>query len=177
MKIYEYLYLSLKNQGVTKIFGVPGSYIKPLWENMKDIEIILCPNEADAAFIACGYARESHKLGVVFTTASPGILNSIPGIASANADSLPLIVISGTCSQNYLGCGVFQEESRSNRHFLSSSLTSIITKASFYPVTPSETIESIDLAISTAINGRAGSVHISIPVDIQNEEIEKGSGG
>lgn len=171
MKICEYIARFLKQHGVKDVFGVPGSWIMPIWQELGGI-IHLCNNEADAAYMATGYGKKSRTPGVVITTAGPGITNAVSGIASAYQDSIPLIHISGCQSVKDEGTGCFQEESDYDRCFLGRDLLDAVTKKSFHPATPSDAIEMIHLCWHLATSNRQGSVHISIPIDIQNSEAD-----
>ena len=52
MKFYEYINKRLCELNVKKCFGVPGSYIMPIWDNLDKLEVVLCTNEQDASYIA-----------------------------------------------------------------------------------------------------------------------------
>lgn len=172
MKLCEYIANFLKNQNVDTVFGVPGSWIMPLWQELGGI-LHLCTNEVEASYMATGYGKASKKVGVVITTASPGVTNSISGIASANIDSVPLIHISGSIPIEKRGKGLFQEESKYNRAFLPEELLSSITKKCYHPTNISEAVFAINEGWYLATSGRCGSVHISLPIDIQNKEVEQ----
>lgn len=155
------------------VFGVPGSYIMPIWQNLKKNDIILCTNEADAGYIATGYCRAMRKPSLMLTTASPGITNAISGIASAYKDQLPLIIISGAVSESVKGTVAFQEDSIYNGCFDSLELVQVVTKKSYYLNDPAQTIHILIDAIKTAMSMPRGCVHITIPVDVQNKEVNQ----
>ena len=170
MKVCEYIAGFLQLQGVKDIFGIPGSWIMPVWQELDGL-LHLCNNEADAAYMAVGYGKKSRRPGIVITTTGPGITNAVSGIASAYQDSIPLIHISGCQPVNEEGSGCFQEESNYDRCFRAKDLLDSITKECFYPTTPIEAVEMIRTCWSIAVSNRCGSVHISIPIDIQNAEL------
>ena len=151
-------------------FGVAGSYIMPVWQNLKSKQIILCTNEGDAGYISTGLARENRKPVLLLTTASPGITNAISGIASAYKDYLPLIVISGAVSESSKGVGGFQEDSIFNRCFDGLALTKNITKKTYYLNNPDNALDVLLDAYRTTMTAPTGCVHIVIPVDIQNAD-------
>lgn len=155
------------------VFGVPGSYIMPIWQNLKKNNIILCTNEADAGYIATGYCRGMRKPTLMLTTASPGITNAISGIASAYKDQLPLIIISGAISETAKGTGAFQEDSIYNGCFDSFEIVKNVTKKSYYLNDPTQTISLLIDAFRTAMSIPRGCVHITIPVDVQNMEVNQ----
>lgn len=167
MKFYEYICSCLNAYGCKQAFGVPGSLIMPVWQNLAGITLTLCSHEQEAGYVASGYAKMSRKLTAVITTGSPGVANSVTGIAGANMDSVPVIYISGKADQNVQNTGTRQEESRTNRMFESTDLMSPITKLSLQITDISTAAEQFRLCCETAVSERAGSVHISIPLNIQ----------
>lgn len=106
----------LELEGVTHVFGIPGGYISPFLEILRDhptIKLIIPRHEEGAAFMADGYARLSGKLGVVLTTAGPGATNALTGIACAHVDHTPLMLIVGQSSTATNGFGAWQDSSYS----------------------------------------------------------------
>ena len=95
MTLYECIDKYIGKFGVKKIFGVPGSLIMPVWQNIHSAELILCSHEQEASYLAVGYSKMSREPVMVLTTGGPGVTNCVSGIAAANLDSLPLIYISG----------------------------------------------------------------------------------
>ena len=101
----------LEKEGVTTLFGYPGVAICPFFNSILNtkIESILVRSEQNAAHAASGYARVTGKPGVCVATSGPGATNLITGIATAYADSIPLICITGQVDSSLLGGDVFQE--------------------------------------------------------------------
>lgn len=171
MKFYEFINDTLKAYGCRKVFGVPGSQVKSLWQNLKDIEIILCSHEQEASYVATGYSKASGELVAVMTIGSPGVTNCASGIASANMDSVPMLYISGRTPEQLKGYGLLQEESNINRSFNSNEFLASLTKAEFDINNVSKAAEMFSEACEIATSGRAGCVHVSIPVDIQSMDL------
>lgn len=158
----------LEAEGVNTVFGYPGVAICPLFNSMLNSQIqrILVRTEQNAAHAASGYARTSDKVGVCIATSGPGATNLITGIATAYADSIPLICITGQVDSSLIGSDVFQEaditgaaESFVKYSYLIKDVNDIprIFKEAFY----------------IASTGRKGPVLIDIPMDIQNDNINK----
>lgn len=156
----------LEEEGVTTLFGYPGVAICPFFNSIlnTNIESILVRSEQNAAHAASGYARVTGKPGVCVATSGPGATNLITGIATAYADSIPLICITGQVDSGLLGSDVFQEaditgaaESFVKYSYLVKHVTDIprIIKEAFY----------------LANTGRKGPVLIDLPIDIQNKAI------
>ncbi|KKR06142.1 MAG: Acetolactate synthase [candidate division WS6 bacterium GW2011_GWF2_39_15] len=171
MKFYEYINKTLKEYGCRKAFGVPGGQVKPLWQNMDDIEIITCAHEQEASYVATGYSKASGELVAVITIGSPGVTNCASGIASANMDSVPMIYISGQPPVRFKGLGSLQEESQVNRSFDSADILKKLTKQTIEINNITNAAQIFSDSCKKALSGRTGCVHISIPVDIQAMEL------
>ena len=103
----------LLEEGVDTIFGIPGVAIAPfyeaMYENQDKITHILVRQEQAAGHAASGYARISGKPGVCVASSGPGATNLITALATAYADSIPIIAITGQVASTLLGRDVFQE--------------------------------------------------------------------
>lgn len=171
MKLCEYIDYCLSALGVEKIFGVPGSLVMPIWQSLNNKEIILCSHEQEASYVATGYAKMARKPVCVVTTGGPGVTNCISGIASANIDSVPLIYISGRTSVTKQGSGERQEESKINRLYDSVEILNGITKQSVFIDDVNKAAKIIWNTMKNAVRKRQGAVHISVPIDFQNQEL------
>lgn len=171
MKLCEYIDHCLTALGIEKIFGIPGSLVMPIWQNLNNKEIILCSHEQEASYVATGYAKMSRKPVCVVTTGGPGVTNCISGIAAANIDSIPLIYISGRTSVSKKGFGERQEESKINRLYDSVEILKGITKQSVCIDNVNIAAKIIWETMKKAVEKRQGAVHISVPIDLQNQEI------
>ncbi|MBO4902575.1 MAG: biosynthetic-type acetolactate synthase large subunit [Lachnospiraceae bacterium] len=158
----------LEAEGVKTVFGYPGVAICPFFESIShtDIRRVLVRTEQNAAHAASGYARVSGAVGVCVATSGPGATNLITGIATAYADSIPLVCITGQVDSMLLGSDVFQEaditgaaESFVKYSYLIKDVNDIprIFKEAFY----------------IASTGRKGPVLIDVPMDIQNAAISR----
>jgi len=156
------LITALEKEGVDVVFGLPRGANLPIYDALVDASFrhILVRHEQSASHMADGYARIKRKAGVCFATSGPGATNLITGIATASADSSPMIAVTGQVQLSMIGKDAFQE-------------TDIIgvanpcTKYAFQPVTASEIPESVKKAFYIAESGRPGPVLIDIPKDVQ----------
>lgn len=171
MKVYEWIDHCLAAYGCRTVFGVPGSLIMPVWQNLPDMDIVLCSHEGEASYAAVGHGKIKKKLTAVITTGGPGATNCISGIAGANLDSVPVIYISGCTPSSDMGSGLRQEEGCVDRDYDSVDMYSTATKKSIRVCSADEAFEWIEQGCWLAISDRAGSVHLSIPVDIQSAEL------
>ena len=158
----------LEAEGVTTVFGYPGVAICPFFNSILDSEIqtILIRTEQNAAHAASGMARITGKPGVCAVTSGPGATNVITGIATAFADSIPLICITGQVNSELLGSDVFQEAD------ITGAVESFV-KYSYLIKDVNDIPRVFKEAFYIANSGRKGPVLIDIPIDIQNAAISK----
>ena len=158
----------LEMENVEYVFGYPGVAICPFYDSIlnANIKTILVRHEQHAAHAASGYARLTGKVGVVAVTSGPGATNVITGIATAYADSIPLVVITGQVDSRLMGSDVFQEADVSGTCESFVKYSYIIRKAEDVPRVVKE-------AFYIANTGRKGPVLIDFPIDIQNQKISK----
>jgi acetolactate synthase-1/2/3 large subunit len=157
---------TLKFHGVTTIFGYPGGAILPFYDALpyhKDIQHVLVRNEQGAAFAAGGFARATKKIGVCCSTSGPGATNLITGIADAHMDSIPILAITGQVPLPMIGKDMFQEVDVTG-------ITLNITKHNYLVDDPLQIPCIVSEAISIALCGRPGPVHIDVPKDIMAKE-------
>ncbi|MCR5673206.1 MAG: biosynthetic-type acetolactate synthase large subunit [Lachnospiraceae bacterium] len=156
----------LEREGVTTLFGYPGVAICPFFNSILNtkIESILVRSEQNAAHAASGYARVTGKVGVCVATSGPGATNLITGIATAYADSIPLVCITGQVDSKLLGSDVFQEADITGAAESFVKYSYLIKDATDIPRIMKE-------AFHIASTGRKGPVLIDVPIDIQNSQI------
>ena len=158
---------ALEKEGVDVVFGLPGGANLPIYDALvgANLRHILVRHEQSAAHMADGYARIKRKSGVCFATSGPGATNLITGIATAYADSSPMVAVTGQVALPMIGKDAFQE-------------TDIIgvanpcTKYSFQPRSPKEIPETVKKSFYIAESGRPGPVLIDIPKDVQQATAE-----
>lgn len=158
----------LEMEGVKAVFGYPGVAICPFYNSVLNSKIksILVRTEQNAAHAASGQYRVSGQIGVCAVTSGPGATNLITGIATAFADSIPMICITGQVNSELLGSDVFQEAD------ITGAVESFVKYS--YLVKDVEDIPRIfKEAFHIAMTGRKGPVLIDVPIDIQNAVISK----
>ncbi|MGN0431722.1 MAG: biosynthetic-type acetolactate synthase large subunit [Lachnospiraceae bacterium] len=156
----------LEAEGVEVVFGYPGVAICPFYNSIleSDIKTVLIRTEQNAAHAASGMARMTGKPGVCAVTSGPGATNVITGIATAFADSIPLICITGQVNSELLGSDVFQEAD------ITGAVESFV-KYSYLVKKVQDIPRIFKEAFYIANSGRKGPVLIDIPIDIQNAAI------
>ena len=158
----------LQAEGVEYVFGYPGVAICPFFNSIleTDIKTILIRTEQNAAHAASGLARVSNKVGVCAVTSGPGATNVITGIATAFADSIPLVCITGQVNSELLGSDVFQEAD------ITGAVESFV-KYSYLVRDVNDIPRIFKEAFYIANSGRKGPVLIDIPIDVQNAVISR----
>ncbi len=153
----------LEAENVEYVFGYPGVAICPFYNSIleSDIQTILIRTEQNAAHAASGLTRVSGKPGVCAVTSGPGATNVITGIATAFADSIPLICITGQVDSSLLGSDVFQEAD------ITGAVESFV-KYSYLVKDANEIPRIFKEAFYIANSGRKGPVLIDVPIDVQN---------
>ncbi len=158
---------ALEKQGVKEIFGLPGGANLPMYDELykSNIRHILVRHEQSAAHMADGFGRVSRKAGVCFATSGPGATNIVTGLATAQADSAPMVAITGQVPTAMIGRDAFQESDIIG-------ISNPIVKYSFQPTKPAEIPEVVKKGFYIAETGRPGAVLIDIPKDVQQNEAD-----
>lgn len=154
---------ALEAQNVEVCFGYPGVAITPFYDCLyqSDIKHVLVRTEQNAGHAASGYARATGKPGVCIATSGPGATNLITALATAYADSIPLIAITGQVSSELLGHDVFQEADVTGAAEAFVKYSYLVKNAADIPRIMKE-------AFYIASTGRKGPVLIDVPIDVQN---------
>ena len=158
----------LIRHGVSKIFGIPGGAILPLYGTLSkypELDHILMRHEQGASHAADGYSRASGTPGVCFATSGPGATNLITGLATAMMDSSPMIAITGQVARPGIGKDSFQEVDITGA-------TLPVTKHNYLVMSASEIAQVVKEAFYISTTGRPGPVLIDIPRDVFLEEVD-----
>jgi acetolactate synthase-1/2/3 large subunit len=156
---------ALEKEGVKEVFGLPGGANLPMYDELykSNIRHILVRHEQSAAHMADGFGRVSRKAGVCFATSGPGATNIITGLATAQADSAPMIAVTGQVPVKMIGRDAFQESDIIG-------ISNPIVKYAFQPREAKEIPEVVKKGFYIAETGRPGAVLIDIPKDVQQNE-------
>lgn len=157
----------LQEEGVDTIFGYPGGVVLDIYDELlrTDIRHILVRHEQGAVHAADGYARASGKVGVCLVTSGPGATNTVTGIASANMDSIPLVIFTGQVPTQLIGNDAFQEVDIVG-------ITRPCTKHNYLVKKTENLAKVVKEAFHIARSGRPGPVLIDLPKDVMNAEID-----
>ena len=156
---------ALEKEGVKEVFGLPGGANLPMYDELgkSNIRHILVRHEQSAAHMADGFGRVSRKPGVCFATSGPGATNLLTGIATAQADSAPMVAVTGQVPVAMIGKDAFQESDIIG-------MANPALKYSYQPRTPEEIPTMVKQGFYIAETGRPGPVLLDVPKDVQQNE-------
>ncbi|MGZ3698184.1 MAG: thiamine pyrophosphate-dependent enzyme [Bdellovibrionota bacterium] len=160
---------TLLRWGVDTIFGLPGDGINGIMEALRTrqerIKFIHVRHEEAAAFMACGYAKFTGKLGVCLATSGPGGVHLLNGLYDAKMDGVPVLAITGLTFHDLVNTHG-QQDVELDKLFQNVSLYNARVMGTTH-------IENVtDLACRTALSYR-GVAHVTVPVDFQEEKLDE----
>ncbi len=162
MKAGEAVIELLRQEGVSKIFGIVGSsfldVLDPLYDR-DDMEFVGVRHEQGAALMADGYSRIAGAPSVCLVTNGPGVLNLTYGIGSAYVSHSPVVVLAPSASRDHQNLDSTQE-------FDQVALFAPITKASFAINKIERLPDALRQAFRIATSGKMGPVLVDIPRDL-----------
>ncbi|MBU0479684.1 MAG: acetolactate synthase large subunit [Proteobacteria bacterium] len=167
MNAAELFVRCLENEGVEYIFGVPGEENAHFMIALEDspIKFILCRHEQGAAFIADAYGRLTGRVGVCLGTLGPGATNLVTGVADANMDRSPLVVITGQADSR-------RQHKESHQNMDVVGMFDPITKWA-QPILHTMNIpEVVRKAFKLAQTEKPGACHIELADDIAAFEVD-----
>jgi pyruvate dehydrogenase (quinone) len=158
---------SLQDWGVEIIFGLPGDGINGIMEALRrrkdEIRFIQARHEEAAAFMACGYAKYTGKLGVCLATSGPGGIHLLNGLYDAKLDGQAVLAITGHHYHDLIDTHA-QQDVNLDRLFADVAVYNTRVMG------PAHVENVVDLACRTALTYRAVA-HINFPVDLQDQQI------
>ncbi|MHB8138415.1 MAG: biosynthetic-type acetolactate synthase large subunit [Smithellaceae bacterium] len=161
LKGTEILLQVLEEEKVDIIFGYPGGAVLDIYDQLykSSLKHILVRHEQGAVHAADGYARATGKVGVCLVTSGPGATNTVTGIATANMDSIPLVVFTGQVPTGLIGNDAFQECDITG-------ITRPCTKHNFLVRNVEDLASTIKEAFHIARSGRPGPVLVDLPKNV-----------
>jgi pyruvate dehydrogenase (quinone) len=156
--------------GVTVVFGLPGDGINGIMEALRrrkdELRFVQVRHEESAAFMACGYAKFTGKLGVCLATSGPGGIHLLNGLYDAKLDGQPVLAITGHHYHDLIDTHA-QQDVNLDRLFMDVALYTTRVMG------PTHVENVTHLACRTALS-RRGVSHINFPVDTQEMEVDGG---
>lgn len=169
MTAADVLIESLLDWGVEVIFGFPGDGINGIMESLRThqdkIKFIQVRHEEAAAFMACGYAKYTGRLGVCLATSGPGGIHLLNGLYDAKMDGQPVLAITGLQFHDLIGTYTQQDVALDRLYMDLATYNERV-------MGPTHVENVVDLAVRTALSYRTVS-HITFPVDFQEMEVKK----
>ena len=158
----------LKQEGIKKIFTIVGDTILPLVDAAADegIEFIDTRHEGAAMHMADGYARITGQPAVGMFTGGPGFSNAISGLPAIYTSESPVIFVSGSAELPEKGMVTFQEIDQT-------AMAAPVTKGSWLIHDRRRIPEYVATAFRTAMSGRPGPVQLTLPIDLQEEDVSE----
>ncbi len=157
----------LESEGVDTAFGCPGAAILPLYAALehRDVKHLTVRHEEGATHMADGWARTNGRVGVAIGTSGPAGTNMITGLYTAQADSVPMVCITGQAVSTKLHQEAFQAVDIVD-------VAKPVTKWSVQVKEAAQAPWILREAFRTARSGRPGPVLVDFPLDVQQQEIE-----
>ena len=158
---------SLREHEVEYLFGVPGAAVIDLFDELYDSgpTTVLTRHEQGAGHMADGYARATGRAGVCIATSGPGATNLVTALATAHADSIPLVALTGQVPTTWLGTDAFQEAD-------TTGITRPITKHNYLVRDAGSLPRVMREAFHLATSGRPGPVLVDLPADVTGAETQ-----
>src|SRR5436189_2388010 len=152
----------INDHKVEVMFGYPGGAILPVFDQLykTPAKFILNRHEQGCGHAADGYARVTGKPGICIVTSGPGATNTITPLATAQMDSVPIIVFSGQVATKVIGNDAFQEADVTG-------ISRFCTKWNYLVKNIMDLPRVINEAFAIATSGRPGPVLIDVPKDLQ----------
>ena len=158
---------TLEAHKVKWVFGIPGAKIDKVFDAMdgSSIETIVCRHEQNAAFIAGAIGRMTGKAGVTLVTSGPGVSNTVTGLATANTEGDPMLVLGGSVA-------VADRLKLTHQSMDAVSLCKPVTKFSAEVDSAAAISEVMANAFRAAENDRPGAAFVSLPKDIMTNQAD-----
>jgi acetolactate synthase-1/2/3 large subunit len=153
---------ALREEGVERVYSVPGSHIHPIYDGLsrvQSIRMVTCKQESNVSLMADAYGRLTGKPGVCVVTAGPGCVNSMAGVAQAYGAASPVVHISGAVPLNADREAFHGVDDPAFVHEMFRKITKFSARVERIEDIPSVLARAFHIARS----GRPGPVHVELP--------------
>jgi acetolactate synthase I/II/III large subunit len=158
----------LQAQGVTRVFGLQGGHIQPIWDQLArlGVQIVDVRDECSAVHMAHAHSELTGQPGVALVTAGPGVTNTVTGVANASISRIPLMVIGGCPPRPQANMGPLQDIPHT-------AILAPITRLSRTLGTADQVLRELDEAWARSLGdrGEPGPVYVEIPTDVLRQEV------
>lgn len=161
---------ALKKQGIEYVFGIMGHPVIDLALTIQvtDIQYLGFRNEQAACYAAQAYGYLTRKPAAVLCVSGPGLLHVIGGMANAQVNCWPLIVLGGSCSEDHEGIGGFQEWPQVESSKLYCKYAARPPSATLIPL-------HVEKAVRLSTYGRPGATYLDLPATLLNQSVKEES--
>jgi acetolactate synthase-1/2/3 large subunit len=158
---------TLEKLGTTKVFTLSGNHIMSIFDAALEtkLELIHVRHEAATVHMADAWGRLTGEPGIAMVTGGPGHANAVGALYTALANESPMVLLSGHAATDELGRGGFQEIAQAD-------LARPVAKASWTSTSAANLGEDVAKAFEIARSGRPGPVHLSLPSDLLDADVE-----
>jgi acetolactate synthase-1/2/3 large subunit len=164
----EHLACALRARGITRIFGLEGGHIQPLWDHLARIgvEIVDVRDERAAVHMAQAHADLTNTVGIAMVTAGPGVTNTVTAVANASVSGVPVVVIGGAAPMPQDNMGPLQGIPQV-------PIMAPITRYARTVRAAEHAVRELDLAFGAALGdlGERGAAYIEFPTDVLRAEV------
>jgi len=162
---------ALAGAGLRTVFTLSGNHVMPVFDAALEagLELIHVRHEAAAVHMADAFARLTGRCGVALVTGGPGHANAVGALYTALAAESPLVLLSGHAALSELGRGAFQELAQAQ-------MAAPAAKASWVVQSAAALGHDLARAVHTALSGRPGPVHLSLPFDLLEQRLADAPG-
>lgn len=160
---------ALAGAGVRQLFSLSGNHVMPVYDAALEarLAIVHVRHEGAAVHMADAWGRLTGEPGIALVTGGPGHANSIGALYTALAAESPLVLLSGAAPLAEVGRGAFQEMRQAE-------LAAPVAKDSWTAASAAALGDDVARALRIARSGRPGPVHVSLPFDVLEAQVEAG---
>ena len=159
---------AIRDAGIDTVFTVAGGHFLPTFHEIGKLaatRVVAARHEQGAGYMASGYALVTGRPGVVFSGApGPGATNLVTAVANAQADSIPLLVLTAQVDRRYIHRNILQ-------YCDNVALFEPFCKRSVQAVSIDEVPNLLATSLQLASSGRPGPVHVALPQNLQVEHL------
>src|SRR5581483_3171202 len=158
---------TLQRLGCRRVYALSGNHIMSIFDAAldADLDLVHVRHEAAAVHMADAHGRLTGEPGVALVTGGPGHANAVGALFTALGAESPMVLLSGHAATWELGRGGFQE-------LRQAEMAAPVTKASWTATSTAGLAQDIATAFRTALSGRPGPVHVSLPSDLLDARID-----
>ena len=172
VKLTRYIVQSLKDEGASHVFMIPGGFVDNFLQDLTEVEginAIVCASEGGAAMMADGFARASGNFGVCMGISGPGASNMLTGLSISCADEVPVLAITGDSPLRWRDRDSIQDSGTQGLKTI--DLFKHISAVQYQLYEAQLAGDYIRRSVSSLKSSSPGVAHLSVPLDVQTSEL------